>query len=327
MTMPGRKYSSSSSSYRYGFNGKEKDNSTGEGNLDFGARIYDSRLGRWLGVDKFADKYPNVSPYAFCINSPLQFTDANGNWLVDKNGNIIYTLGQITYERSNDGKMYEVRLFYFYTNDGQAVEAGRYRFNTEMSNVNWDEVNKWPISMKDDNLKVDMSEGCAENSSCHGNTLKLHGTDNFDLYIPGRDFTKNSDNVSKIFKNQAEFTPINAEDVKPGDVAIFEDGKGNIQHSATVTKVKKNGSVKLTSKDDRNPVKTNQSIKKVMKNKEYAKFAGYYRHKGNVSTGTSSNSVYPGLMETEEMEKVLKDVKKDKTPEAKNTTNTEKSGG
>lgn len=52
MLMPGRTYSATNS-YRYGFNGKEKDNDIkGEGNqLDFGARIYDPRISRFLSLD------------------------------------------------------------------------------------------------------------------------------------------------------------------------------------------------------------------------------------------------------------------------------------
>ncbi|WP_315814240.1 RHS repeat-associated core domain-containing protein [Paraflavitalea speifideaquila] len=71
----------SSAKYKFGFNGKEKDNSTGNDNYDYGARIYDGRIGRWLSVDAYSDKYPNVSPYCFSVNSPLQYKDANGNWL------------------------------------------------------------------------------------------------------------------------------------------------------------------------------------------------------------------------------------------------------
>ena len=39
--------------YRYGFNGKENDNEVkGTGNqIDYGARIYDGRLGRFLSVE------------------------------------------------------------------------------------------------------------------------------------------------------------------------------------------------------------------------------------------------------------------------------------
>src|SRR6266498_300740 len=63
MQMVGRKWSSAS--YHYGFNGKENDNEVkGEGNQqDYGMRIYDPRLGRFLSVDPLAENYPFYSPY------------------------------------------------------------------------------------------------------------------------------------------------------------------------------------------------------------------------------------------------------------------------
>jgi RHS repeat-associated protein len=66
--------------YRYSFNGMEKDNELkGEVNsLDFGARIYDSRLGRWLSVDPLAHKYVQFSSYNFCFNNPNYFIDLDG---------------------------------------------------------------------------------------------------------------------------------------------------------------------------------------------------------------------------------------------------------
>jgi RHS repeat-associated protein len=66
--------------YRYGFNGKEMDNETyGQGNeYDFGARIYNPRLGRWLACDPSFNKYPGFSPYVFSFNSPLKFNDPDG---------------------------------------------------------------------------------------------------------------------------------------------------------------------------------------------------------------------------------------------------------
>ncbi|MBK7682325.1 MAG: RHS repeat-associated core domain-containing protein [Bacteroidetes bacterium] len=66
--------------YRFGFNGKENDNEVkGVGNsLDFGARIYDSRLGRWLIVDPLTKKYPDISPYAYAANNPIFFIDPDG---------------------------------------------------------------------------------------------------------------------------------------------------------------------------------------------------------------------------------------------------------
>jgi RHS repeat-associated protein len=57
--------SDTSNKYRYGFNGMELDNETSVegGHYDFGARIYDSRIGRWLALDPLMKKYPNLSPY------------------------------------------------------------------------------------------------------------------------------------------------------------------------------------------------------------------------------------------------------------------------
>lgn len=66
--------------YRFGFQGQEKDDEVkGSGNsLDFGARIYDPRLGRWLALDPLQAKYPSLSPYNFVANSPLIFIDPDG---------------------------------------------------------------------------------------------------------------------------------------------------------------------------------------------------------------------------------------------------------
>jgi RHS repeat-associated protein len=69
----------SSENYRYGFNGKEKDSETTAGAYDFGARIYDGRLGRWLSVDALSHLYPSASPYSFAAANPILFVDPDGN--------------------------------------------------------------------------------------------------------------------------------------------------------------------------------------------------------------------------------------------------------
>ncbi len=76
MAMPGRNYQNDK--YRYGFNGKEKDKDISVGDLDFGARIYDGRIGRWLSLDPLQRKYPNESHYAYVSGSPLIFADKDG---------------------------------------------------------------------------------------------------------------------------------------------------------------------------------------------------------------------------------------------------------
>jgi len=85
--MPERHWQSTS--YRFGFNGKEADNEIkGSGNsYDFGARIYDSRLGRWLSVDPYFKNYVPISPFVFALNNPISFIDKDGNKVVDADGN------------------------------------------------------------------------------------------------------------------------------------------------------------------------------------------------------------------------------------------------
>ena len=66
--------------YRYGFNGKENDNEVkGEGNQqDYGMRMYDGRLGRFLSVDPITKDYPELTPYQFASNTPIQAIDLDG---------------------------------------------------------------------------------------------------------------------------------------------------------------------------------------------------------------------------------------------------------
>ncbi|MBK8682087.1 MAG: hypothetical protein IPN31_09330 [Bacteroidetes bacterium] len=80
MLMPGRNWSAGSE-YRFGFNSKESDSEMyGEGNsYDFGARIYDARLGRWMSVDPAQSKYPALSPYSAFNNCPIYITDPGGD--------------------------------------------------------------------------------------------------------------------------------------------------------------------------------------------------------------------------------------------------------
>jgi len=66
--------------YRYGFNGKENDNEVkGVGNQqDYGMRIYDPRLGRFLSVDPLTKEYPWNSTYAFAENDVIRSVDLDG---------------------------------------------------------------------------------------------------------------------------------------------------------------------------------------------------------------------------------------------------------
>jgi RHS repeat-associated protein len=71
-----------SGEYRYGFNGMEGDDDIkGEGNsYDFGARMYDSRVGRFLSLDYFQQINPSLSDYLISDNNPIIFIDNNGDF-------------------------------------------------------------------------------------------------------------------------------------------------------------------------------------------------------------------------------------------------------
>ena len=77
--MPTRTFSATNA-YRYGFNGKENDNEIkGEGNQqDYGFRIYDPRVGRFLSTDPLTQEYPWYTPYQFGGNNPIEFIDRDG---------------------------------------------------------------------------------------------------------------------------------------------------------------------------------------------------------------------------------------------------------
>ena len=60
---------------------------TGLEEYDYGARLYDSQIGRWSVIDNKANKYPGLSPYIFSANDPLLFIDINGNDIVPINLN------------------------------------------------------------------------------------------------------------------------------------------------------------------------------------------------------------------------------------------------
>jgi RHS repeat-associated protein len=76
--MPGR--TDSHLGHRYGFNGKEMDNGVkGEGvQYDYGFRIYDARMARFLSVDPLTASYPWYTPYQFAGNKPIWAIDLDG---------------------------------------------------------------------------------------------------------------------------------------------------------------------------------------------------------------------------------------------------------
>lgn len=66
-------------SHPYRFTGKELDKLNSLNMYDFGARWYDvAGVPMWTSVDPLAEKYYNISPYAYCAGNPVIFVDPKG---------------------------------------------------------------------------------------------------------------------------------------------------------------------------------------------------------------------------------------------------------
>ena len=83
---------------RFKYNGKEEQVTGNLNYVDYGARMYDSALGRWFSTDPLLENYMSHSPYNYCVNNPLIYLDPNGNYVtnyVDEDYNLLV--------RTNDG--------------------------------------------------------------------------------------------------------------------------------------------------------------------------------------------------------------------------------
>lgn len=102
----------------YLFNAKEFDEETGL--YYYGARYYDPRLAMWLGVDRYAEKYPTLSGYSYCGGNPMARIDVNGDsiFVFSKGLNLQYKNG----EYYNNGKKYEGRQKRFHRKVMEALK-------------------------------------------------------------------------------------------------------------------------------------------------------------------------------------------------------------
>ena len=109
MQMPERKYEPANG-YRYGFNGKEKDKDINSLTAyDYGFRIYNPAIGKFLSVDPLTKSYPELTPYQFASNTPIQAIDLDGlesktvtNWVtINLDGST--TIRTLTQDHLKDG--------------------------------------------------------------------------------------------------------------------------------------------------------------------------------------------------------------------------------
>ncbi|MBK8705370.1 MAG: hypothetical protein IPN33_18565 [Saprospiraceae bacterium] len=93
----------------YQYNGKELNEELELGWNDFGARWQDPATGRFISIDRFAEKYNFQSVYAFAANNPIKFVDVNGDsiWIAHKGNTYLYDNGNLF---NSDGTEYTGKM-------------------------------------------------------------------------------------------------------------------------------------------------------------------------------------------------------------------------
>ena len=74
----GMPMSSTASVQPYKYGGKELDRTNGLDMYDFHARHYDPVVPHFITMDELCEKYPSISPYAYCAGNPILYKDPDG---------------------------------------------------------------------------------------------------------------------------------------------------------------------------------------------------------------------------------------------------------
>ena len=151
---------------RFTFTAKERDTETGYGY--FGARYYDPDISAiWLSVDPMADKYPGISPYAYCAWNPVKLIDPDGRdvWEIDSKGNIVSR----TVDKTRDA-------FYMVNNKGERMEDACIEFDygtvTQTKTLSLDGGLYDMYQIKGDDNGTSLFEFLADNSEVEWSHIK-----------------------------------------------------------------------------------------------------------------------------------------------------------
>ena len=148
-------------SYTQGFqpfkyNGKELDRVHGLDWYDYGARRYDPAFAQFTQMDPLCEKYPHLSPYAYCAGNPVRYVDPDGMRVeVIKNADGSYRVTNVIVD--GDLNIYDVSggwenrvsigeamtQFSFTNDDGSPVKDSVIDLNDKSGQEFWNNFQTW----------------------------------------------------------------------------------------------------------------------------------------------------------------------------------------
>lgn len=138
--------------YRWHFNGKEVDNQL-NGDYDYGFRMYDPRIGRFLSIDHLFKGFPELTPYQFSDNNPIKFVDLDGLESTNGNNNAKSTTSQENTKQPSELNVFEQALVNFILLFSASVEAYQNLGIIPQSDIDKDKLS--PI----DRVNLNLEEG------------------------------------------------------------------------------------------------------------------------------------------------------------------------
>lgn len=204
---------------------------------------------RFLTIDPLAEKHYNWSPYAYCLNNPLRYTDPDGRLERDENGNIIFhasgeTISRQTVEHNGFSLTPNYSTGYVVTDKGNKVAA--------------DQLVSVSVVAADGRTQTFSAADLGKigdfdfTSNCFGLAMA-----DGQVYINDPE-TVLQDEFTQVGQMKGE-NMSNASNTKHDVLTVGIDAIDNISHAAT-----SNGRGTYTHKDDNTKIRTNEPINRVV---------------------------------------------------------------